>query len=163
MTSIARRHPSNDRLPATRRPSALSQLGASHASHRRASEPSLARGISNGVSRELRDSAILPVAPAHDIGIPALPPLSGTRIKLVPPSVPSTEVTLCIYAWHNVQPGLLSWTFPDMDAALKAVQAMRNAVGWAVVRGSRGGAVTSFDLDRARRRGELLAESTVTS
>jgi hypothetical protein len=157
MTSIARRHLSNDRLPATRRPSVLSQ--------HRTNEPvaALARAVSNGVGRELRDSAILPIAPAHDIGIPTLPPLSGTRIKLVPTSVPSTEVTLCIYAWHNVQPGLLSWTFPSMDAALKAVQAMRNAVGWAVVRGSRGGTVTSFDLDRSRRRGELLAESTVPS
>ena len=159
MTSIARRHPSNDRLPATRRPSALSN----HRNERLQLQAALARPVSSTVGRELRDSAILPVAPAHDIGIPALPPLSGTRIKLVPASVPSTEVTLCIYAWHNVQPGLLSWTFPDMDAALKAVQAMRNAVGWVVVRGSRGGAVTSFDLDRARRRGELLAESTVPS
>lgn len=65
----------------------------------------------------------------------------------------STEVTLFVHRWHQVEPGLLSWTFPSLRAALDAVQRMKNAIGWCVVSGS-----GWQDLDRARQRGAILVE-----
>lgn len=63
------------------------------------------------------------------------------------------EVTLFVHGWHNVEPGLLSWTFPSLRAALDAVQRMKNAVGWCVVSGT-GWA----DLETARAGGAVLVE-----
>ncbi len=63
------------------------------------------------------------------------------------------EVTLFVHGWHNVEPGLLSWTFPSLRAALDAVQRMKNAIGWCVVSGS--GWST---LDAARESGAILVE-----
>lgn len=63
------------------------------------------------------------------------------------------EVTLFVHEWHNVEPGLLSWTFPSLRAALDAVQRMKNAIGWCVVSGS--GWAT---LDAARASGAVLVE-----
>lgn len=45
-------------------------------------------------------------------------------------------VTLVVTQWHNVEPGVLSWTFPSFTAALTAAGAMRNAVAWKIVAGS---------------------------
>ena len=63
------------------------------------------------------------------------------------------EVTLFVHGWHNVEPGLLSWTFPSLRAALDAVQRMKNAIGWCVVSG------TGWrDLTAARTGGAVLVE-----
>ena len=70
-------------------------------------------------------------------------------------SLPSeaTQVTLFVHRWYQVEPGLLSWTFPSLRAALDAVQRMKNAIGWCVVSG------TGWDdLDCARERGAILVE-----
>lgn len=66
-------------------------------------------------------------------------------------------VTLVIYGWHESEPGTLSWVFPSLRAALHAVRAMRNAVGWLIVRGKRAfdGEV---DLAALRRAGQVLVE-----
>jgi hypothetical protein len=70
---------------------------------------------------------------------------SGARV--------AREVTLFVHGWHNVEPGLLSWTFPSLRAALDAVQRMKNAIGWCVVSG------TGWpDLDSARASGAVLVE-----
>lgn len=63
------------------------------------------------------------------------------------------EVTLFVHAWENVEPGLLSWTFPNLRAALDAVQRMKNAIGWCVVEGT-----GWVDLDSARAHGAILVE-----
>jgi hypothetical protein len=63
------------------------------------------------------------------------------------------EVTLFVHRWHNVEPGLLSWTFPSLRAALDAVQRMKNAIGWCVVSGT-----GWSDLDSARANGAILVE-----
>lgn len=65
----------------------------------------------------------------------------------------ASEVTLFVHGWHNVEPGLLSWTFPSLRSALDAVQRMKNAIGWCVVSG--GG---WSDLDSARASGAVLVE-----
>jgi hypothetical protein len=63
------------------------------------------------------------------------------------------EVTLFVHGWHNVEPGLLSWTFPSLRSALDSVQRMKNAIGWCVVSG------TGWrDLDAARASGAVLVE-----
>lgn len=69
------------------------------------------------------------------------------------PEPVTREVTLFVHCWHNVEPGLLSWTFRSLRAALDAVQRMKNAVGWCIVSG------TGWpDLDAARRAGAVLVE-----
>jgi hypothetical protein len=69
-------------------------------------------------------------------------------------------VTLVIYGWHDSQPGTLAWVFPSLRAALRAVHAMRNAIGWVVVKGRR---AFDGDVDIAalRRAGRVLVEHTV--
>jgi hypothetical protein len=64
-----------------------------------------------------------------------------------------SEVTLFVHRWHNVEPGLLSWNFPNLRAALDAVQRMKNAIGWCVVSGT-----DWADLDAARADGAILVE-----
>jgi hypothetical protein len=63
------------------------------------------------------------------------------------------EVTLFVHGWHNVEPGLLSWTFPSLRSALDSVQRMKNAIGWCVVSGT-----GWTDLDTARASGAILVE-----
>ncbi len=75
---------------------------------------------------------------------------------LAPDVAPATDVTLVVYSWHNVQPGVLSWIFPTARAALSAAYAMRNAVRWAIVRGT----AQAEDLDLARLAGDVLIEHT---
>ena len=71
-----------------------------------------------------------------------------------PRSVPTVrEVTLFVHGWHNVEPGLLSWTFTDLRSALDAVQRMKNAIAWCIVSGSGWN-----DLDAARAGGAVLVE-----
>lgn len=65
----------------------------------------------------------------------------------------SREVTLFVHGWENVEPGLLSWTFPNLRSALDAVQRMRNAIGWCVVSGT-----NWSDLETARTSGAILVE-----
>ncbi len=77
-------------------------------------------------------------------------------VHLSPDLAPDTDVTLVVYAWHNVQPGVLSWIFPTVRAALSAAYAMRNAVRWAIVRGR----AHAEDLDIARLTGDVLIENT---
>jgi hypothetical protein len=67
------------------------------------------------------------------------------------------EVTLVVYAWHNVQPGAMSWVFPNARQAIAAAKAMRNAVAWAIVRGKQPG----VKLDAARAVGDVLLEHSV--
>ena len=71
-----------------------------------------------------------------------------------PKSVPTVrEVTLFVHGWHNVEPGLLSWTFADLRSALDAVQRMKNAIAWCIVSGA-----GWEDLDAARAGGAVLVE-----
>ena len=68
--------------------------------------------------------------------MPALPrSRTSERAAVDPPPVSAEEVTLFVYGWFGVQPGPLSWVFPSLSAATRAVDAMRNAVHWAIVRG----------------------------
>jgi hypothetical protein len=72
----------------------------------------------------------------------------------------ASAVTLVIYGWHESQPGTLAWVFPSLRAALRAVHAMRNAIGWLIVKGQR--AVDGdVDVDALRRMGLVLVEHTV--
>lgn len=75
------------------------------------------------------------------------------RSEASTPEPVTREVTLFVHRWHNVEPGLLSWTFPSLRAALDAVQRMKNAVGWCIVSGT-----GWSDLDAARRAGAVLVE-----
>jgi hypothetical protein len=83
-------------------------------------------------------------------------PATDSGVFLSPDLAPDTDVTLVVYAWHNVQPGVLSWIFPTARAALSAAYAMRNAVHWAIVRGR----AHAEDLDIARLTGDVLIENT---
>ncbi len=69
----------------------------------------------------------------------------------------ASAVTLVIYGWHESQPGTLAWVFPSLRAALRAVHAMRNAIGWLIVKGRR---VFDGDVDveALRRGGAVLME-----
>ncbi len=66
-------------------------------------------------------------------------------------------VTLVVYGWHESEPGTLAWVFPSVGAALRAVRALRNAIGWLIVRGRRAfrGEV---DVAALRRAGGVLVE-----
>ncbi len=62
-------------------------------------------------------------------------------------------VTLFVYGWHSVEPGPLSWAFPNLKAALDAVRTMRNAVQWCICSGG-----DWPDVDAARQSGAVLIE-----
>lgn len=78
---------------------------------------------------------------------------AGTREAGLKARRAAREVTLFVHGWHQVEPGLLSWTFPSLRAALDAVQRMKNAIGWCVVSGT-----GWTDLDAARASGAILVE-----
>ena len=112
-----------------------------------------------------RESGVLAVATAHDIGedpLPTDPTGPGSRrIELVgrsrsprPGAEGAVSVTLCIFGWQNVQPGTLSWVFPSLDAAIRAAEAMRNATEWLVIEGP----IPASEIEWARRRGTILAK-----
>lgn len=96
-------------------------------------------------------------------GVPATLPsyehLEESDVFVKPEPAPSApvkslrEVTLFVHGWHQVEPGLLSWTFPSLRAALDAVQRMKNAIGWCIVSGT-----GWTDLDAARANGAILVE-----
>ncbi len=124
------------------------------------------RGLVSGF-RAGRESGVLAVATAHDIGEEPLPigPAGpeSRRIKLVarsrsrsarPGAEGAGRVTLCIFGWQNVQPGTLSWVFPSLDAAIRAAEAMRNATDWLVLEG----AIPASEIEWARRRGTILVK-----
>jgi hypothetical protein len=67
-------------------------------------------------------------------------------------------VTLVIYGWHESEPGTLSWVFPSLRAALRAVRAMRNAIAWLIVKG-RMALDGEVDLQALRHTGAVLVES----
>ena len=71
-----------------------------------------------------------------------------------------SAVTLVIYEWYESQPGTLAWVFPSLAAALRAVRAMRNAVRWLIVKGSRVAADSEveIDVDALRRAGGVLMD-----
>jgi hypothetical protein len=67
-------------------------------------------------------------------------------------------VTLVIYGWRESEPGTLWWVFPSLQAALRAVRAMRNAIAWLIVKG-RMTLDGEVDVDALRRAGAVLIES----
>jgi hypothetical protein len=67
-------------------------------------------------------------------------------------------VTLVIYGWRESEPGTLAWVFPSLQAALRAVRAMRNAISWLIVKG-RKSFDGEFDLNALRAAGAILVES----
>jgi hypothetical protein len=69
-------------------------------------------------------------------------------------------VTLVIYGWRESEPGTLAWVFPSLKAALHAVRAMRNAIAWLIVEGTRA-FEGDVDLEALRRAGAVLVESAV--
>jgi hypothetical protein len=66
------------------------------------------------------------------------------------------QVTLIVYDWEGNEPGTLSWVFPSLRAAMRAVKALRNAVKWLIVAGRPKG--KTFDLDTLRRQRLVLLE-----
>jgi hypothetical protein len=94
----------------------------------------------------------VPAPQVHDAGSDGSPPLES-GVFLSPDLAPNSDVTLIVYAWHNVQPGTLSWTFPTVRAAVSAAYAMRNAVKWAIVRG------IEENIDLARLAGRVMIEN----
>jgi hypothetical protein len=107
-------------------------------------------------------SPVAPVIEPVEGAIPPAPPsydkIEDSDVFLCAPEStrPATavrEVTLFVHGWHNVEPGLLSWTFPSLRAALDAVQRMKNAIGWCVVSGT-----GWSDLETARANGAILVE-----
>ena len=66
-------------------------------------------------------------------------------------------VRLLVYVWRNVQPGIMSWVFPNARAALVAARAMSNAARWIVVRGD-----APTTVSEARKNGSILFEQTLS-
>lgn len=90
--------------------------------------------------------------PYHDIDLPR-----GTRapvVKATMTKAKASEVTLVVYRWQNAQPGTLSWVFPSLEAALRAARALKNAVGWAILKGRE-----ALEVDAARGLGLVMAEA----
>lgn len=77
----------------------------------------------------------------HDIDLPA-PVESAVMASARAPREKRAAVeladlvTLVVTAWHNVEPGVLSWSFPSFASALAAAGALRNAVEWLIVEGA---------------------------
>lgn len=72
-------------------------------------------------------------------------------------SARAESVTLIVYGWRESEPGTLAWVFPSVRAALRAVRAMRNAVGWLVLEGRRV-LEGEVDLSALRLAGAVLIE-----
>ncbi len=66
-------------------------------------------------------------------------------------------VTLVVYEWIDNQPGTLAWVFPTFGAAVRAVRALRNAVGWLIVAGVKRER-SAIDVDDVRKSGAILLE-----
>jgi hypothetical protein len=72
----------------------------------------------------------------------------------------TAAVTLVVYGWRESEPGTLAWVFPSVRAALRAVRAMRNAIAWLVVEGTRA-LDGDVDVDALRRAGAVLIEQVI--
>jgi hypothetical protein len=74
----------------------------------------------------------------------------------------ATTVTLIVYSWKSVEPGIMSWVFPSFAAAVHAAQAMTNAISWAIVAGHpfHSRMRTEVDLERVRAKGQVLLEES---
>jgi hypothetical protein len=83
----------------------------------------------------------------------------GPRMPRMAKRAPAHAVTLVIYGWHESEPGTLAWVFPSVNAALRAVRAMRNAVRWVIIEGIRVfDREIEIDVDALRRAGGVLLE-----
>ena len=82
---------------------------------------------------------------------------SFRRFRAKMRGVQRKAVTLVVYGWRESEPGTLAWVFPSLHAALRAVRALRNAIGWIIIRGKR---AVEGDVDVAalRRGGAVLVE-----
>jgi hypothetical protein len=65
----------------------------------------------------------------------------------------AAAVTLFVYGWHVVEPGPLSWVFPNLRAALAAARTMKNAAKWCIVKGE-----AWPNVEVARNAGAVLIE-----
>jgi hypothetical protein len=101
------------------------------------------------------DSGIY-VASSH-VALPVVQPALVVHTE-VPPAIELDPVTLVGYEWHNVQPGVLAWVFPSLNAAVSAARTMKNAVKWAILRGQRSVKAT-VDVEAERARGVVLLEA----
>jgi hypothetical protein len=72
-------------------------------------------------------------------------------------SAQRTSVTLVVYGWRDSEPGTLAWVFPSLRAALRAVRALRNAIGWLIIRGKKA-VEGEVDVAALRRGGAVLVE-----
>lgn len=108
-----------------------------------------------------------PAATREEVAPPPAPPASGEQ-ELFADGQDDSDVFLCdeakktsaigdvtlfVYGWHSVAPGPLSWAFPNVRAALDAVQRMKNAIGWSIVAGK-----GHASIDEARAKGAVLIE-----
>jgi len=107
------------------------------------------RRMATLLGESLDDVNNLRPLPAHDLPLP----LSKPRVQRVSEAPPAAHVTLVVYGWHNVEPGTLSWVFPNVRTAIGAANTMKNAVQWAIVKGDR-----AVDVDSARRDGSIVVE-----
>ena len=102
----------------------------------------------------LKDADGEPKAEAVTKKAKAAPAAEEPKAEGPAAEAPAAEpVTLFVYGWSSVQPGVLSWTFPSLGAAVSAARKMRNAQKWAIVRGGGYASVTD-----ARLRGDVLVE-----
>jgi len=72
-------------------------------------------------------------------------------------TVQRKAVTLVVYGWQGNDPGTLAWVFPSLHAALRAVRALRNAIGWLIIRGKKA-VENDVDVAALRRAGAVLVE-----
>ena len=93
------------------------------------------------------------------IDIPG-PPESGIRLGAhASEKVRSRQVTLVVYEWEGVEPGIWAWVFPSLDAARSAAAAMKNASKWAILVGARAERFDLENVDLERASGQVLAEA----
>jgi hypothetical protein len=70
------------------------------------------------------------------------------------------RVTLIVYGWEENQPGTLAWVFPSIDAAKRAVRALKNAARWLIVAGGVNAVFDhAVDIDEVRRSALVLLEN----
>lgn len=113
--------------------------------------PSVPPSSRRSTAPETEALAVVPLAPSSSDH------LEDSDVFLCPSGTEAArairEVTLFVHGWHNAEPGLLSWTFPSLRAALDAVKRIKNAIAWCVVSGT-----GWSDLDSARASGAVLVE-----
>src|SRR5438477_12213400 len=80
------------------------------------------------------------------------------RRAAAPAAAAAPSVRLVVYGWTGVEPGTLSWDFPNVVSALCAVDAMRNAVRWVIISGGKAVGGDPRGLDELRKSGAVLIE-----